>query len=330
MKCFVTGAGGFAGSAFLQLLSQQGHEVSGLYSRTRPGPVSSLPAGDLLDFGSLSEWIGKCDPELVFHLAALSNPLQSRRQPREFLESNVQGTVNLLEAVRVRCPRARVMLVSSSQVYAPPVAGQKLNEESPLESSNPYACSKRMAEVAAEHYRQSLGLRVIIVRPFNHSGPGQPASFVVSDFCRQLALLEQRAAKGGEPVIRVGNLAPERDFLDVRDVVRAYLLLALKGEDGQAYNVCSGQGIAIRNILDIVLSQARVEAAVCQESGRQRGSDRPVVVGDNGKLSRAAAWMPQIPLQQMIRDTLEYWRQEIRRSEESVMPQARTIRRAAH
>ncbi|MEE8587644.1 MAG: GDP-mannose 4,6-dehydratase [Acidobacteriota bacterium] len=308
MKCFVTGAGGFAGSALRRLLDEQGHQVSGgVFSRTRPGP-GNLVACDLLDYGALADLLGKSQPDVVFHLAAQSSPSQSWRQPLQFFENNVQGTVHLLEAVRIRCPQARVLLVSSSQIYAAPLAGQKLKEDSPLDSPNPYACSKRMAEMAAEQYWKSFAVRVIIARPFNHSGPGQSESFVISDFCRQAAMLERQAGRQGESVIRVGSLAPVRDFLDVRDAVRAYLLLALKGEEGQAYNVCSGKGNAIQAILDAVLSQLRVKIAVRHEAARQRKRDHPCLVGDNTKLRQVGSWLPQIPLQQTIRETLEYWR----------------------
>lgn len=292
-----------------RLLEEQGHQASGICSRTRTGP-GGLIACDLLDYGSLADRLGKAQPELVFHLAAQTSPALSWQQPRQFFESNVQGTVHLLEAVRTRCPQARVLLVSSSQVYAPPSPKQRLKEDSPLDSPNPYACSKRLAELAALQYWSGFGVRLIIARPFNHSGPGQSDSFVVPDFCRQAALLERKAGPPGESVIRVGNLEPIRDFLDVRDVVRAYLLLALKGEEGQAYNVCSGKGTSIRAILEAVLSEARIAIEVRSESKRQRKHDQPALVGDNGKLRQIGSWAPQVSLREMIRDTLEHWRRE--------------------
>lgn len=306
MKCFVTGGRGFSGSALLRLLEAEGYETGGISSRSHSGP-GDLQACDLLDFERVKGLVAGFKPDLVFHLAALSNPSQSWENPRRYLENNIQGTVNLLEAIRTQCPGARLLLVSSSHVYAPPPDGRPLSEEAALQAASPYACSKLVCEEIARHYCEKLGLKVVIARPFNHSGPGQSPDFVISDFCRQIAEVE-RTPNEWPRLVRVGNLEPVRDFLDVRDVVRAYLLLALKGQVGQAYNVCSGQGTSIRTILETALSLARATIQAEEDSQRRRKGEPDAVVGDSSKLRKLGGWAPSIGLRETVQAVLESWR----------------------
>lgn len=308
MKCFVTGAGGFVGPHLVRHLVREGARVQGIFSRSKASPDGKLAACDLADFDRLAKLLKEAEPDCVFHLAAFSNPARSFLRPRDCYLANLQGTLNLLEAVRIACPQARVLLISTAQVYSPD--DRPLREDSQVDPANPYAASKSMAESLAGHYLRDFGLDVVVARPFNHSGPGQSPDFVVSDFCRQIAQLEGRNRKEGVPaaVLRVGNLDPVRDFLDVRDVASAYWELALKGRKGEAYNVCSGQGRSIRSVLEAALSIARTPIAWRSDAAKSGRAGHLSFVGCHSKLCSETAWHSRISFEIMISDTLEYWR----------------------
>ncbi len=265
---------------------------------------------NILDLGRLRALVGDFRPQRVYHLAALVHPGESKQRPRDYYEVNVQGTVNLLEALRISGSGARTLLVSSAEVYGNASSDQPIAEYAPIHPANPYASSKRISEEVAAQYSQLFGLETVVVRPFNHSGPGQAEGFVISDFCKQIAAIE-----GGLPglgnTMRVGNLKPVRDFLDVRDVVQSYTRLLEKAPGGQVYNLCSGIGTRIQEILDIALSlsPARIEAVVSPDKHRPSGETR--LVGDNRKLRQLLDWTPRYTLRQTIAETLDYWRNRL-------------------
>jgi GDP-4-dehydro-6-deoxy-D-mannose reductase len=258
----------------------------------------------------------------VFHLAAVTNVRSSWQARRETLETNVLGTHNLLEAVRLEAPRARVLFVSSSDVYGDAEKGETpLAEDRPFCVTNPYAYSKAAGEMMCGFYERIEGLDIVIVRQFPHTGPGQAPEFVCADWARQVVRIERGES---EPVLRVGNLDVRRDFSDVRDVVEAYVALVRKGQRGEVYNVCSGKAVALREILDFLVGEAgaaagaRATVPVAQavsaahtptirvevDPAKLRKTDVPLLIGDNRKIVAETGWSPRILISQTLRDLL--------------------------
>ncbi len=313
MKFLITGACGFVGRYLSRCLEAIDAEILGLDLRDDACGKAGHKRCDILDFKLLGQIIGDFQPDHVFHLAGLVHPAESRERAREYYLVNVQGTVNLLEALRMTCPQARLLFISSAEVYGGSNASAAITEESMVKPLNHYGMSKWLAEQVVMEYRRQFGIQTVIVRPFNHAGPGQSDRFVISDFCRQIADAELRmpTQPGFYPQIQVGNLGGERAFLDVRDVVDAYVKLAENGVDGEIYNVCAGEGIAIQKILDIAVRQARVKIEVRISAEKFRPLQFPRLVGDNTKLLAAIDWQPHYDLETTIAHTLDYWRNEL-------------------
>lgn len=315
MRVFITGAGGFAGGHLVRHLLQQpdltpADIVAGVFQP--PGHNSALdPLNipqrqlDLCDAAAVHTAIADIRPDLVFHLAALADVAQSFKDPWGTLANNIHAQVNLLEACRQVVPGARVLVVSSAEIYGSTPGDTPLDENVPFAPASPYSVSKVAQDMLGLQYYLAYRLPIVRARPFNHIGPGQGSGFVAADFASQIAAIEagQRA-----PVMYVGNLEAERDFTDVRDVVRAYLLLARHGEPGEAYNVCSGQGHSIQYLLDTLLSYSAVSIEVRQDPARMRPSDVPRRVGNAAKLRNHTGWTPQISFEQSLLDTLNDWR----------------------
>lgn len=249
-------------------------------------------------------------PQWVVHLAAVSNVGQSWNRRRKTMETNVMGTFYLLEAVKKFAADARVLFISSADVYGElpsggADAGGLLSEDSPVHLINPYGLSKFKGELLCGFYGRIDGLDIVIARPFPHTGPGQSADFVCSDWAKQVVRIE----RGDQaPILRVGNLEVRRDFTDVRDVIRAYLLLMTKGGRGEVYNICRGEAFSLRWILDVLLSHSARAVQVEPDPEKMRRVDISYETGDNGKIRRATGWQPRIPMEQTLRDLLEYWR----------------------
>ncbi len=315
MKCFVTGLTGFVGGYLASHLASLGAEVFGIGLDSQPDAPFPAVECDILDFDKLARLTADFEPDFVYHLAALPNPSESLKKPREYYRVNVQGTVNLLDALWRNQIDARILLVSTSQVYGKSSPGVLLSEDSPPEPDNPYASSKRLSEEIALHYRKQFSSRVVITRPFNHTGPGQSEDFVISDFCRQIAMLELEAARSGKSDRKmcVGSLKSTLDFLDVRDVVRAYAGLAEKGVEGEIYNICSGVGTEISEILDTAISLAEVDIELAVSTRKMDKKDDGWLVGNNQKLCSLLDWTPHYTLQQTIADTLNAWRATLKK-----------------
>jgi GDP-4-dehydro-6-deoxy-D-mannose reductase len=239
-------------------------------------------------------------PRVVYHLAAHAHVGASWREPGATLRDNVAMTLNLLEAVRSEAPEATVVAVSSGEIYGPP-ARLPVDESAPLRPQNPYAVSKASADLLAGFYADAHGLRVIRPRAFNHAGPGQQPTYAVASFARQVA--EGRRVVTGNPDTR-------RDYTDVRDVVRAYRLLAERGEPG-VYNVCSGRTASAAELVAALASVAGVEVEHVVDPALLRPHEVMEVRGSYAALREATGWEPEIPLEQTLADTLEWWRREI-------------------
>jgi GDP-4-dehydro-6-deoxy-D-mannose reductase len=310
-RALVTGAGGFVGSHLVERLAGE-HEVIGIarHGEATPGVRSSLPL-DLADADATRRAVEQARPDLVFHLAAQASVRRSWDAPRETIEANVALTLNVLEAVRAAAPEATVVVVGSGEEYGPvPDERLPVTEDEPLRPQNPYAVSKASADLAAGFYADAHGLRVVRTRAFNPAGPRQTDAYVVAAFARQIA--EAEAAGGDSLVIETGNLAPRRDFTDVRDVVRAYDALAARGEPG-VFNVCSGVSTPAADILAglAALTPLRVEQRT--DPSRLRKHEVMDIRGSHDRLTGATGWQPEIPLEQTLADTLDWWRAEVAR-----------------
>jgi GDP-4-dehydro-6-deoxy-D-mannose reductase len=307
VKSLIIGAAGFVGGHLITRLEADGMPVAAtkLPNETIEGDASVYDL-DILDAHAVRALIEDIKPECIFHLAAQSSVALSWKEPALTVDINVKGAVHVLEAVRVMKHPARVLLIGSSEEYGAVRPAQlPVNEETPLRPGNIYAATKAAQDMLGAVYADAYGMDVLMIRAFNHIGPGQSPKFAVSDFCRQVARIE---AGLQEPIIRVGNLSAKRDFTDVRDVARAYSLLAQKGKGGVAYNVGSGRSASIQSILDIILAQAKADIRVERDETRFRPADVPVMEADIARLQEAAGWRPEIPVSDTIADTLAWWR----------------------
>jgi GDP-4-dehydro-6-deoxy-D-mannose reductase len=296
MRALITGAAGFVGGHLWAHAAERGAELVG----------PSREELDLLDAAAVRGLVADFRPDSVFHLAALASVGQSWSEPAETLDNNMRATLNLLEAVRAEAPEAVVLAAGSGEQYGP-VAEDRLpvGEDEPFRPQNPYAVSKASADLLAGFYADAHGLRVVRTRAFNHAGPGQSDAYVVAAFARQIAEAERAGLE--ELVIETGNLAPRRDFTDVRDVVRAYWLAVEQGEPA-IYNVCSGVSVPVADILARLadLTDLRVEQRT--DPARLRKHEVMDIRGSHERLTEATGWQPEIALETTLADTLDWWR----------------------
>jgi GDP-4-dehydro-6-deoxy-D-mannose reductase len=301
----VTGAAGFAGSHLLDALSRDAvetvawHRPGGSPPRAVPG-VTWQPV-DLLDRRAVARAIAHVTPAAVYHCAGAAHVGRSWRSSEQTFAVNVLGTHHVIEALRDAAPDARLLVPSSAMVYA--AAGEPLTEDHALVPSSPYGLSKLAQEMAGRN--NGARPKVFLARPFNHFGARQDPWFVTSGFAQRIADIE---AGRRAPVLAVGNLEAQRDLTDVRDVIRAYRLILERGTPERPYNVCTGRAIAIRDLLDLFLSRARVTIEVTVDPARYRPNDLPLILGDASRIGSELGWAPTIPLAQTVDELLEYWR----------------------
>ncbi|HEY8231276.1 MAG TPA: GDP-mannose 4,6-dehydratase [Vicinamibacteria bacterium] len=315
MRLLVTGAGGFVGGHLLELVRREA-PATRVYGVVQPHGSSRVAApgarvleADLDDPQAASALIDEARPDAIVHLAGQSSVHQSWLDPGGTLRTNVLGIVHLLDAARRRGLAPAVLVVGSAEEYgAVPESELPIRETAPLQPASPYAVSKVAQGALALLYGPKGGMRVVLTRTFHHTGPGRGEAFAESSFARQIAEIECGLRA---PVIDVGNLDAVRDFTDVRDVVRAYRLLLEKGEAGQAYNVCSGRGRRIREVLDLLLAGSSVRVEVRVDKERIRPSDVPAQVGDPSRVRAATGWEPRIALEQTLADLLSDWRARV-------------------
>lgn len=316
-KSLITGITGFAGSHMAELLLKEGHEVFGIVRwRSRPDNISHLNGrihqieADLLDLRSLQDVMISVRPDYLFHLAAQSFVPTSWTSPAVTLETNAVGSCNLFEAVRTAQIDPIIQVACSSEEYGLVHENEvPIKETNPLRPLSPYAVSKTTLDYLGYQYFKSYGLKIVRTRGFNHEGPRRGEVFVTSTFAKQIAMIEKKLQ---EPVIYTGDLSTRRDFTDVRDMVRGYLLAVLKGEPGEVYNIASGKAWVIKNVLDYLLSLSKVKnIKIKKDSKRMRPSDVPILLGDYSKFHNATGWKPEIPFKKTLRDTLNYWRRRV-------------------
>lgn len=318
MNVLITGIDGFVGSHLADALSNRPDvRLSG----TTLQPAQSLSQrsipcvqADITDKDQIKKVIFDLAPQKLFHIAGQAFVPTSVKDPAGTFRTNVNGSLNILEAARqLRSERqisCSVLIVSSSEIYGSvPLERLPIDERTSLNPANPYAASKACADLIAQQYRATFGVDVVVARPFNHLGPRQSDLFVGSALARQIA--EIMMAKR-EPKISVGNLDPVRDFTDVRDVVQAYIRLLDRPQPHAVFNVCSGRGVAIGEILETLRSLSGVKIDIVQDPSRVRQNEVSKVIGSAERLRASTAWAPQIPLEQTLQDLLRYWEDRVR------------------
>jgi GDP-4-dehydro-6-deoxy-D-mannose reductase len=316
MKVLITGITGFAGSHLADYALARGSvQVFGTARWRSPSQniehvldkITVIDA-DLRDASSVDSLVADIRPDWIFHLAAQSYVVSSWKVPSETITTNIVGTVNVFEAVRRAKYSPRMLVACSSEEYGFVKPEEiPITEDNALRPLSPYGVSKVGQDLLSYQYFKSYGTDVVRTRAFNHTGPRRGRVFVCSDFAIQIV----EAQKGLRPYVSVGNVDAVRDFADVRDVVRAYWLALEKGEAGEVYNVCTGKGYSIREVLDMLMAISGADVEVRQDSKRLRPSDVPLLIGDNTKFSERTGWHPEIPFEQTLSDVFDYWRERI-------------------
>lgn len=314
-RVLITGVSGFAGSFLAEhLLANSNYEVFGTYHSTTPQLFNNsqlqLVKVDLENGEMVDALIHQTKPDIVVHLAALTSPADSFSDPSRTITNNVVGQVNLLEAMRKHnLQAARITIVSSADVYGLiKPSDLPIDEETPFRPGNPYGVSKITQDYLGLQYFLSYKLDIVRVRPFNHIGPRQGDRFAIASFAKQIAEIEKGKK---EPVMSVGNLEAKKDFTDVRDIVRAYELLFDKGKTGEAYNLGSGKAYSIQELLDKLLSFSSVTISIEKDPKLMRPSDTTYLICDNTKLHTATGWKPEVPIDETLKDILDYWREVV-------------------
>ena len=312
MKALIIGGAGFVGNYLIEHCKrdwQWSVHVTKMPNETIANPDVSIHDLDILEKKEITALLRTVRPDYIFHLAAQSSVAVSWKNPAITIDVNVKGSINVLDAIRELDYSPRILLIGSGEEY-----GHILPAETPISERNTprpgniYAATKACQNMIGAIYAKAYQMQIMMVRAFNHIGPNQSPLFVVADFCRQVAEIE---AEMRPPVIHVGNLAAERDFTDVRDVVRAYALLIQKGQPGETYNVGSSHAVSIEEVLTQILSLSARQIQVSVDPDRLRPVDIPIIEADITKLREVTNWTPAIPLQQTLEETLNYWRQTL-------------------
>jgi len=300
MSLIITGAAGFVGTLAAEYFKVQYPEDKIVCVDVRGDTCL-----DLTDKKAVLDLVREVKPSRILHLAGISSVGVSLKEPALTLETNITSFINILEAVRTENLPTKIILVSSSDVYGPSDNGNnpKLETDS-LNPASPYAASKAALELIARQYAVHFGKKVIIARPFSHTGAGQSDTFVLPSIAKKLVSIKK---KNGDPVIYTGNIEVERDFLDVKDVIRAYHLLFEKGRTGEIYNICSGGAVPIRWMLEEMVEMCGIKVEVRTDAGLTRKNDIPILVGSNTKLCNETGWQQTIPLQDTLRSLIDYW-----------------------
>jgi len=315
VRALITGIGGFAGSHLARYLLSQKIQVTGFFHPEHP-PTKNLSdiekkidlfPSDLSNQKKIKLLLKKNRPDYIFHLAAFASAALSFKSPKKTIENNVFSQLNLLEACSGLKPTARILVIGSSDEYGNIDAKNlPVNEEAPIAPVSPYALSKVIQDFMGLQYFLNRNLFIVRVRPFNHIGPGQSKNFVVPDFISQIVDLEKRG--GGE--IKVGNLEGSRDFTDVRDMVKAYLLALQKGQAGEVYNIGSGKPVKINDILKKLILLSKVKVKIEQDKNLLRPVDIEKIYCDFTKFRNQTSWSPQIPIEKTLEDSLNFEREK--------------------
>jgi len=313
----ITGFSGFVSRYFIEYLNQIQEKANILgIDITKPSfdlkrctntDIKFLKV-NLLDKNEIRDIILKFQPDFILHLASFSSVAFSWQKPILSFNNNTNIFLNLLETIKETGIKCRVLSVGSSEEY-----GIVKNEDVPLSEStqlnpiSPYAVARVSQELLSKIYVDGYGLNIIMTRSFNHIGPRQTEVFVVSSFAKQMVEIKKK--NRNKRILRVGNLEIVRDFLDVRDVVKAYYLLLQKGKNGEIYNVCAGKGIVLKEVINYIADYLKIKVDLKVDQSLVRPNDNPVIIGNNKKIRDELGWEPKIPLKKSIADICDYWEQ---------------------
>lgn len=301
MKALITGSKGFIGSHLCAELEANGYEVI----RCGLAEGDGIVAMNIMDQAMILSVLEKYQPDVLINMAGQANVGLSWKKPQFTVELNTIGLINILETVREVNPKIRVIAIGSSDEYGNlKEIGANVTEDIPVKPITPYAISKQAQELFAQLYVNSYGMDVCMVRMFNLGGAGQMKGYMIADFSSGVAEVEA----GLHEYMSVGNLTSARDFTHVKDACRAVRLIAEKGHKGEVYNICSGVTHTAQEVLDKLIRMAKVDVKVVQDPARMRPSDTPVVCGNHDKLTEHTGWKPEMGLDQILRDALNYWR----------------------
>lgn len=306
MKALVTGIDGFVGNHLSNHLLKEGYEVYGTTVLKNFNKENvKIYHMDVLDKNEIKSVINEIKPDQIYHLAGQSAVGMSWKEPVLTVNININGTLNLLDTIRDLGLDTAILIIGSSDQY-----GIIKPEECPVieehiqNPQSPYGISKKTQEELARLYSKAYNMNIIMVRPFNHIGTGQTLNFVVPDFASKIAKIE----KGAEPILKVGNLETYRDFTDVKDIVRGYVMLLNKGKIGEVYNIGSGKKVKVYDILKKLTDMSKVSIKIEIDKEKFRPVDVPLIICDNSKISKDTGWKPQIHLEDTLVEILEYWR----------------------
>ncbi len=313
-RVLITGAGGFVGTHLVHALQQHAeYEIFAAVYKSTSDIAGIIPAdhiqeGDLTEYAFAESLIQATRPDLVFHLAALSAVERNDAQAVKIMTANTTLQFNLLEAIRAHQPKARIIAICSGNAYGLVEPGTRsITESTPLRPLNAYAVSKITQEMLSLQYHLAYGLDVVILRPFNHTGPGQTDNFVIPTLAKQFAEI----AKGKHvPTIEVGNLETIRDYTDVADMVQAYILAAEKGESGEIYNIGTGNGASVRELIEMFKKITGMSVEVVVKEEIVRHADVPALVCDATKFKQITSWEPSISLETTLQNVYNYWKEK--------------------
>lgn len=307
-KILITGANGFVAKYFVEYIVQNSidFEILGLDIATVSDLNINYKQIDLIDKFAICTVLKEYKPDYILHLASISSVSQSWIKPVESFVNNTNIFLNLVESVRELNMNPRILSIGSSEEYGNyPSEAMPLKEIYELHPESPYSVARVSQEMLSKLYADNYGLNIIMTRSFNHIGPEQRDNFVVSSFVKQLVNICQNYE---EKNLKVGNIEIIRDFLDVRDVVDAYYKILMNGEKGQVYNVCSGNGIKLRNLIEIITRILKVDVKIETDTSKFRPSDNNIIIGDNSKIKSELNWQPKYCLEQTLEDMIEYWK----------------------
>lgn len=302
MKVIITGCEGFIGSHLINELDNNGYELINCDIKSDNSSVIKM---DITNYDSVVEVIKKNKPDAIVNMAGQANVGLSWKKPQMTFVLNTVGLINILEAVKEIDSNIKIVAMGSSDEYGSlKENGVNVTEDIPINPMNPYAISKQSQELMSRLYVKNYGMNVCMIRQFNLGGPGQSRGFMIPDFASGIVEVEL----GKKEYLSVGNLESARDFTHVRDACRAIRLIVEKGYPGEIYNICSGHSYKTQEILDKLIAMSNKDIVVKQDSSRMRPSDTPVVCGNHDKLTKHTGWEPKLKLDDILSETLSYWR----------------------
>lgn len=307
-KALIIGASGFVGEYLAEELVENEIEVYGADIREGLTNIYRFINLNILAKDDVVKILRDVKPDYIINLAAVSSVKLSWQNPTLTFDVNVKGVINIFEAIRRLQLDCRVLLIGSSEEYGITNDSGSINESMGLNALNPYGISKITQEHIALMYKETYGIDVILVRAFNHIGPNQQLGFAIPDFANQIAQIEK---SGLEQVIYVGNLKAERDFTDVRDIVKGYRRLLERGTIGEIYNIGSGEVYSIENLLNKLISLSQKDIRVEVDQKKFRPTETPSIVCDNSKVTKSVGWQPEISIDKTLEDILNYWRNKV-------------------